>query len=100
MYLCVTIVVDDFNMQAVELEFAPNQTEISFSIQTLSDFLLEVNEEFVVRIAVTDSSKIIGVKLNESSTSSANVAIISTNGNSVYMCTSIQNSCLQRSLWG
>jgi len=67
-------------METVELEFAPNQTEISFSMHTLSDFLLEPNEEFVVRIEVTDSYKMIGVKLSEPSASSAIVAIINTNG--------------------
>ena len=77
----VHVAANDFIMEMVELQFAPNQTEISFSIHTLSDFLLEADEEFVVRIEVTDSSKMIGVKHSKSNTSSATVTIINTNGN-------------------
>ena len=81
----VHVVADDFIMEIVELLFTPNQTEISFSIHTLSDFLLEADEEFVVRIEVTDSSKMIGIKHSEPNASSATVTIINTNGN-VYAC--------------
>jgi len=81
-YSCTPCIADDFVMESVELQFAPDQTEISFSMHTLSDLLLEADETFMVRINISNSSKMIGVKLSESSVSSATITIISTNGNS------------------
>ena len=79
MYKCNCInVVDEFDNKTQVLLFGPNQTVASVMIQTNHDLILEGDEEFYIKLVLTEESQIIGVKLKEPSV--ATVTIINTNG--------------------
>jgi len=71
-------VVDEFDDKTQILLFGPNQTVASVMIQTNHDLILEGDEEFYIKLVLTEESEIIGVKLKEPSV--ATVTIINTNG--------------------
>jgi len=70
--------VDEFDDKTQELLFGPNQTVASVMIQTNHDLILEDDEEFYIKLVLTEESETIGVKLEEPNV--ATVTIINTNG--------------------
>ena len=78
------ILATDFINVTSEVEFGPNQTEAYVLVHAQEDLMLETNEEFIVKLELTEEDRMIGVQLSEHY-DSATVTIINNNGIQ-YLC--------------
>ena len=78
------ILATDFINVTSEVEFGLNQTEAYVLVHAQEDLMLETNEEFIVKLELTEEDRMIGVQLSEHY-DSATVTIINNNGIQ-YLC--------------
>ena len=82
-HIIICLAIDFINITS-EVQFGPNQTEAHVLVHAQKDFILETNEEFIVKLELMEEDRMIGLQLSERY-DSAIVTIINNNG-IMYLC--------------